>query len=148
MFYQSVNSDTLNTVKDTVANIQDSSGEVFNEIGFNLDNISSNDGILITIVGYIIVFCALMLLYLFISNLTKILIYQQRKRLKASGKDVEEGQELAITGEINAAIAAALFMHFAETHDFENTVLTIKKVQRPYSPWSSKIYGLRQFPRK
>jgi len=26
-------------------------------------------------------------------------------------------------------------------------VLTIKKVSRTYSPWSSKIYGLRKTPR-
>jgi hypothetical protein len=35
-----------------------------------------------------------------------------------------------------------------EVHDFEDTVLTIKKVQKPYSPWSSKLYGLRQYPPK
>ncbi|HAH59495.1 MAG TPA: phage tail protein, partial [Bacteroidales bacterium] len=30
-----------------------------------------------------------------------------------------------------------------ELHDHEDAVLTIKKVARTYSPWSSKIYGLR-----
>jgi len=48
-----------------------------------------------------------------------------------------------LTGEINAAIAAAVHLYRSELHDFEDTVLTMKKVSRTYSPWSSKIYGLR-----
>ncbi|MDP4114910.1 MAG: OadG family protein [Bacteroidota bacterium] len=51
-------------------------------------------------------------------------------------------------GEIVAAIAAALSLYKTETHDYENMVLTMQKVMRPYSPWSSKIYGLRQYPIK
>lgn len=50
-------------------------------------------------------------------------------------------------GEINAAIAAALHLYLAGVHDKENTVLTINKVARTYSPWSSKIYGLNQWRR-
>jgi hypothetical protein len=48
--------------------------------------------------------------------------------------------------EVAAAIALALDMHIKDIHDYEKTVLTIQKVMRPYSPWSSKIYGLRQIP--
>ena len=33
-------------------------------------------------------------------------------------------------------------------HDRENTILTINKVRRAYSPWSSKIYNLRELPRR
>ncbi len=45
-----------------------------------------------------------------------------------------------------AAIALALSMYVQDIHDYERAVLTIQKVMRPYSPWSSKIYGLRQTP--
>lgn len=55
------------------------------------------------------------------------------------------GQE---SGEIFAAIGAALYEISDDNHDIENTVLTIRKVQRAYSPWSSKIYGLREMPKK
>ena len=55
---------------------------------------------------------------------------------------------VSISGEVTAAISTALMLHFREIHDFESTVITIKKVQKPYSPWSSKIYGLRQYPGK
>jgi len=50
--------------------------------------------------------------------------------------------------EVSAAIAMALHLYFAELHDYERTVLTIKKVVRPYSPWSSKIYAMRNMPRQ
>ncbi len=55
------------------------------------------------------------------------------------------GTGVAITGEINAAIAMTLHLYASELHDAENTVLTINKVSRTYSPWSSKIYGLNRY---
>ena len=33
-----------------------------------------------------------------------------------------------------------------EAHDFETTILTINKESKSYSPWSSKIYTLRETP--
>ena len=51
-------------------------------------------------------------------------------------------------GEVIAAIAVALAAMEEKQHDEENTVLTIHRVVRPYSPWSSKIYGLRDIPRR
>jgi hypothetical protein len=50
-----------------------------------------------------------------------------------------------MTGEINAAISMALYLYFEELHDEESDVVTIKKVSKRYSPWSSKIYGLNQY---
>ena len=41
----------------------------------------------------------------------------------------------------------ALYEHL-NTHDSENTILTINKVKRAYSPWSSKIYSLREVPNR
>jgi hypothetical protein len=51
------------------------------------------------------------------------------------------------SGEINAAIAMALYLYSNEMHDQENPVITMIRVSRTYSPWSSKIYGLRKLPR-
>jgi Na+-transporting methylmalonyl-CoA/oxaloacetate decarboxylase gamma subunit len=51
------------------------------------------------------------------------------------------------SGEEIAAIVMALHEHL-NAHDQENTILTINKVKKAYSPWSSKIYGLREIPRK
>jgi len=52
-----------------------------------------------------------------------------------------------ISGEVNAAIAMALYLYSSEIHDQENPVITMIRVSRTYSPWSSKIYGLRKLPR-
>ena len=39
----------------------------------------------------------------------------------------------------------ALHEHL-NVHDNESTILTLNKVRKAYSPWSSKIYSLRQLP--
>jgi len=45
------------------------------------------------------------------------------------------------------AIAMALYMYYDEVHDEESNVITIKHIERRYSPWSSKIYGINNNPR-
>ena len=50
------------------------------------------------------------------------------------------------SGEIFAAIAMAIHELNDEHHDFESSILTIKKAQRNYSPWNSKVLSLRQNP--
>lgn len=140
--------DSLKTAIDTAATFINSPDN-FDELTFSLDNIIKGDAILITVVGYIVVFTALLVLYIAISQTSKILIFQTRKKLISEGHagKLEKGG-IDVSGEVNAAISMALHLYFEEAHDFENTVLTIKKVQRPYSPWSSKIYGIRQLQRK
>ncbi len=115
---------------------------------FSLSNIIENNGIMITVVGYFIVFMALLFLYIIIYNFQKVLLLKQRKKLKLSGHRAADVDDLSLSGDTSAAIATALFLEFEEAHDLENTVLTIKRVQRPYSPWSSKLYGLRDYPKK
>lgn len=51
-----------------------------------------------------------------------------------------------VSDEVAAAISLALHLYVQDVHDYERTIITIQKVMRPYSPWSSKIYGLRQTP--
>ncbi len=52
-----------------------------------------------------------------------------------------------VAGEEAAAIALAIHMYKRELHDIESLTITLKKVSRIYSPWSSKIYTIRQNPR-
>ena len=111
-------------------------------------------GFMMALMGMGIVFSALILLYLIFSNTPKLYTQQFRTKIrglldfrqKVKAKPVEPAEpEMPedLTGEVNAAIAAAIYLYRTELHDFEDTVLTIKKVSRTYSPWSSKIYGLR-----
>lgn len=115
---------------------------------FDLSNIVENDGILISVIGYVIVFLSLLFLSVIILNFQKVLVKQQRKKLKKVGHRAADHKDITISGEVSAAIAMSLQLHFEEVHDFENTVLTIKKVERTYSPWSSKLYGLREYPKR
>jgi Na+-transporting methylmalonyl-CoA/oxaloacetate decarboxylase gamma subunit len=114
----------------------------------NLDTVLESGAVLISFVGYVVVFASLLLLYTIFANMQKILTFKQRKKLKEQGHRAADAEELSLSGEVSAAISMAIHLHYAEVHDFEHTVLTIKKVQRTYSPWSSKLYGLRQIPRK
>jgi hypothetical protein len=109
-----------------------------------------------TIIAMGVVFIALALLYFFFKmtarilklNIKKQLVARSRVSAKAGnpGHPGEDHSGLEVTGEINAVIAMTLFLYQTELHDAENTVLTINKVSRTYSPWSSKIYGLRKLP--
>ena len=105
------------------------------------------DTLVIAIVGYMIVFIALVLLFFFFNNLPRIIYYKSRRERKRKGKELSETED-KISGEETAAIAMALHLYLSEFHDEESGVLTIKKVSRNYSPWRSKIYAVRnQFNR-
>ena len=143
--------DSLNTLVDSLNNATDSLAGTssLQNISFDPSSIISNNGLVISVVGYVVVFAALLVLYIAFANITRLLLLRQKMRLKSSGEKRElTRDELAVSGEINAVIGLALHLHFSEIHDYESTVLTIKKVQKAYSPWSSKIYGLREYPRK
>lgn len=104
-------------------------------------------GIGMTVIGYVVVFLALLFLYLIFANVTKVLNINVKKLLMREGKSVPAVEDLSVPGEVNAAIAMAIHLYYSEIHDKEDAVLTINKVSRIYSPWSSKIYGIRQFQR-
>ena len=105
-------------------------------------------GVGMTFIGMAVVFLSLLLLYLLFYNITRALLYQKKRNAKAKVGETKEAakEEKELTGEVNVAIATALHLYFAEAHDHESAVLTINRVGRMYSPWSSKIYGMRQTP--
>lgn len=111
---------------------------------------SAIDGfaITVTVVGYVIVFLALAFMYYVYTLMPKVLNMNLRQKLRRQGKHKEADKEsLDIPGEVNAAISMALHLYFNEMHDEESNVMTIKRVSKRYSPWSSKIYGLNNYPR-
>ncbi|MCF8227218.1 MAG: OadG family protein [Bacteroidales bacterium] len=108
-----------------------------------------SEAIIIAIVGYLVVFASLVLLFWFFSIIPKILYYKNRKGSKQYQGGRNEAPDHYLPGETVAAISMALHLHLSELHDEESGVLTIKKVSKTYSPWSSKIYAVRnQFNRK
>ncbi len=105
-------------------------------------------GLGMTFVGMTVVFLSLLLLYILFYNVSKALIYKKNISLKKTRKEeIKIAKEEELTGEVNAAIGLALHLYFSEMHDQESKILTINRVARTYSPWSSKIYGIRQSPR-
>ncbi len=102
-----------------------------------------NENITIAIVGYFIVFLSLIVLVSLFLSLPKLIQLQTKRTMRSKGIKVPDGTPAApISGEENAAIALAVHLFLSEIHDDESNVITIKKVSRSYSPWSSKIYGL------
>ena len=91
------------------------------------------DGLIITFIGYFIVFAALILLYVVFNNLPKLLHIHTRRELKRKGKKHDlSAQDIEISGEVNAAIGAVVFTLFNEMHDDEDTIITIKRVSKNY----------------
>ena len=98
-------------------------------------------GISISILGYLVVMLALSFLYGIYSLIPKLIDRYNRYQLKRKGRhECAEKDSLDITGEEAAAIASALYHYFNELHDVESGKITIKKISKRYSPWSSKIY--------
>jgi len=96
-----------------------------------------------------VVFVGLIGLYLLFDLIGSTAVYLSNKRtMKVSGISKEEAKDItAQSGEIYAAIAMAIY-EATETHDEENAILTIKNTVRNYSPWNSKIYTLRETPKR
>ena len=108
-------------------------------------------GIGMAITAMAVVFIGLILLYIFFKFIGKASVRLRTDRaMKAKGiTDREEAKEKMLghaPGEVYAAIAMAMHEMQSNVHDVEETVLTITRVKRSYSPWSSKIYTLRETP--
>lgn len=115
-----------------------------------IDNFRINDpiGIGMTITAMAVVFLGLILLYFCFKTIGKSAVSASKRRTKKATGISTADDTSDISGEVLAAISTALYELEEDIHDLENTVLTIHKVKRNYSPWSSKIYSLRELPRK
>ncbi|MGB5988290.1 MAG: OadG family protein [Marinifilaceae bacterium] len=103
------------------------------------------EGYTVALVGYSIVFLALVAMIIVFTNIPRLLKLNLKRKLEKEGK-VVKADSLNIDGNVNAAIAMAIHMYFDEMHDEESGVITIQKVKKSYSPWSSKIYGVLNQP--
>ena len=118
-----------------------------NDISIDFSGIGEQ-GITVAVIGYLIVFLALLLSFLVFSNIPKIIYYKTRKEFRKQKKQQLKQDDIHLSGDLTAAIASALYLYYNELHDPESNIITIKRVRKRYSPWSSKIYGLRKWPTK
>lgn len=116
-------------------------------------------GIVMSVTAMSVVFLALICLYLIFRAIGKANVRAAiRKEQQAAGivaaadspsaKSGGGRPELEMHGEVIAAISLALRRYDEDLHDIESRVLTINRVARVYSPWSSKIYGVSNFPKR
>ena len=109
-------------------------------------------GIIMAITAMTVVFSALLLLFLCFKTVGNILMrVGANKSAKAAGtapvrQTAAQLNKDAISGEVIAAIATTIRLFEEDLHDKESEVITINRVARTYSPWSSKIYGINNQP--
>ena len=120
-----------------------------------IENFKKHDsiGIGMAIIAMSVVFIGLVLLYLSFKAVGNVAVRLGKKNaMKATGiTDKTEAKEKNLgshTGEETAAIAMALHEYLNDAHDVEDMILPINKVKRPNAPSSSKIYTLRQTPKR
>ena len=103
-------------------------------------------GIMVSVLGYLIVLSALTFLFAIYSLIPRLLNAYTKYQLVRSGKkECADKNSLGITGDESAAIAAAISIILNEQHDLESGTITIKRVSKRYSPWSSKIYAMNNY---
>jgi hypothetical protein len=66
----------------------------------------------------------------------------ERNEKRAIQKKLQQRSEIS-DKDNEAAIAMALYLYFNEMHDEESDIITVKRVSKTYSPWSSKLYSMR-----
>lgn len=131
--------------------ITPSSNNIIKSTNSKVDMFAEQDenGFGMAVMAMCIVFTALLVLSICFYIISRIgaNVSRSQKAKALADTEAEAARPDHDSGEEIAAIAMALRDHL-EAHDRENTVLTINKVRRAYSPWSSKIYSLRELPRR
>ena len=110
-------------------------------------NIGWAEMLLMAGIGFAIVFLVLVLLIFVMKGMGWVFTRQKKAAKIATG--VAGDDHDAITDqEIAAAITTALKLYKSNLHDQESEMITIHRIARAYSPWSSKIHGLTQLPER
>jgi len=107
----------------------------------------------VTLLGFALVLVLLVVL-IYVLKLFGVIMQPRVKAEKpqevhetvgAPHKNSEE--HITLTGQATAAIAMALHLYYNGIHDEEPTQVTIKKIERKYSPWNAKIMGMNNLHR-
>lgn len=91
----------------------------------------------------IILLLIIILYYFFRILLPRIKKYKSeiREKRKMEKESLKKATNKETDSEV--AIAMALYLYFNEMHDEESDIITVKRVSKTYSPWSSKLYSMR-----
>lgn len=96
-----------------------------------------------------VVFSALILLSIVFTMIGKLMSGAFFKKKSTAGQQASaKSNDGELSGEVAAAIMMALHLYRKEQQDEQqHAVLTINRMSKIYSPWSSKIYSMRRMPR-
>ena len=109
-------------------------------------------GWIMTITAMGVVFSALIILAIIFTYIGRLSVKRGQDKANKAAEDKGEAAPVAkaedYSAEAFAAISMALHLYIEENeaHDEESFTITLQNETRKYSPWSSKIYGLRQTP--
>ena len=128
-------------------------GEQAAEVAGKFAGMGWGDMLLMAGIGFAIVFGVLVLLIYIMRGMGWVFTRQKKAekvaKAAAAGVAVAEDDHEAISDqEIAAAIMTALKLYKSNLHDQESEMITIHRIARAYSPWSSKIHGLTQLPER
>ena len=108
-------------------------------------------GLGLTVASVSVVFLVLIFLAIIFTQYGKMLMNIQKKRaVKAAAATTpaattQAASSVDVSGEVYAAIATAVHLYHDELHDEENTIITIQKVERSWTPWNAKYYNMNQY---
>jgi glutaconyl-CoA/methylmalonyl-CoA decarboxylase subunit delta len=106
-------------------------------------SIDDSSAIRLLILVNIVLLSIVLLYFVFRVVIPRIKKYGSELKEKRS-IEAETGKSSEVrTPDTEAAIALALYMYFNEMHDEESDIITVKRVSKTYSPWSSKLYSMR-----
>ena len=92
-----------------------------------------SNALMIALIGLLLVFAMLVLMVFIMKAFGKVFTLHRQKAPAA---------KVHMSDEVVVAITTAIKLYKSAIHDRESEMLTINRIARTYSPWSSKIYGL------
>ena len=106
---------------------------------------------IVALFGIIIVMVSLFIIYFFMQFVSWLIKYYKYTQLKTIRKKKNKLRIIKIEDnrpDIEAVLAISTAIHMEMKYKMEekNAILTINKLIRPYSPWSSKILSMRKVP--
>lgn len=116
---------------------------IINAITFDLSKVDGN-AVTIFLIGFGVVFAALITIYFIFNLLPKVLsIKLKKQKSQTEAKtNIKPEKEIKADEEVYAAIAMALSLHFEDAHDDEPMVMSINLNDRLNSQWNSKIQNV------
>jgi uncharacterized membrane protein YqhA len=99
-------------------------------------------GLGMALMAMLVVISVLAFVATFFQNLERMINFTTKALSKRKEKTEEIEVKVSTSVEEAAAIALALHLFISDQHDSESMNLTLNRISKTYSPWSSKIYGV------